>query len=66
MEHVGATEDYAEVLAGMRADIEQVEGFTAIHIDGDACRFEAAIVWRCVVCGREQCQDLAGGHAAAA
>jgi len=29
-------------------------------------RFEAAIVWRCVVCGREQCQDLPGGHAVAA
>lgn len=63
---MGATEDYAEILAEMRLQIEQGEAFSATHIDGDGCRFQAAIVWRCVVCGREQCQDLPGGHAVAA
>jgi hypothetical protein len=64
VEHEGATEDYAEVLAEMRA--QMAEGLSVTHVDGDGCRFAATIVWRCVVCGREQCQDLSGAHAAAA
>lgn len=53
-DHIGATEDYADVLAQMRAQLTALDGWQGEHFDGGGCEFEVAVVWRCGVCGREQ------------
>ena len=58
-EHDGATEDYAAVLASMRAEIAQFGAGVDKHIDGGDCEYEVEVVWRCPRCGREQRQHVA-------
>jgi hypothetical protein len=53
-DHIGATEDYADVLAEMRAQLTALDGWQGEHFDGGGCEFEVAVVWRCETCGREQ------------
>ncbi len=60
-EHTGATEDYAAVLASMRAEMAQFSGEWDTHVDGGDCEFEVAVVWRCALCGREQHQPVSSG-----
>jgi hypothetical protein len=55
VEHTGATEDYATVLAEMRASLSDEP---EVHVDGGTCHFEVAVVWRCEECGREQHHPL--------
>jgi hypothetical protein len=57
-EHAGATEAYAQELAEMRAGMAELDGWVGEHVDGDLCSFDAAVVWRCRLCGREQRQEL--------
>ena len=57
MEHTGATEEYADVLAHMRQTMAE-DDLLGEHVDGDTCQFEAAVVWRCAACGREHRQPL--------
>jgi hypothetical protein len=57
VEHSGATEEYADVLAEMRLTMSEHD-LLGEHVDGDTCQFEAAVVWRCTACGREHRQPL--------
>jgi hypothetical protein len=54
MEHIGANEDYARVLARMRAEMTADDAYPGRHVLGEKCDYELAVVWRCGVCGREQ------------
>lgn len=58
MEHIGATEDYADVLAEIREMDDQFAAASGHHIDGSLCRFEAMVIWRCTECAREQSQEV--------
>ena len=62
MDHRGATEDYALVLAGMREELEAAGADLGPHIDGDGCDFELAVVWRCRACGRQQWHPVANAQ----
>jgi acid stress-induced BolA-like protein IbaG/YrbA len=57
--HAGATEDYATLLATMRAEMAELNAGSEAHIDGGSCHFELAVVWHCAECGRQQHQIVA-------
>jgi len=58
VEHTGANEDYARVLADIRAEMTADDAYPGRHVLGENCDFELAVVWRCAVCGREQWRFL--------